>query len=112
MDNSKSILEAMEMLRKSINKPDALEEKGVDKDCVCCMNPQTYADIERWIKANEGPYPENSVLGAIDRVAMLVQRRVFIFNDIEYGRLEYMPFQRAYARDMLLLFEMRKVSKD
>lgn len=111
-DNGKSILSALDDLRKHMGDPDPLEQKGIGKDWICCMGPQTYADLERQIKQNEKPYPVNSWLGAIDRVAMLVQRRVFVFDDIEYGRLEYTPWAHAYARDLNRMIEMRQVSSD
>lgn len=108
-DNGKNIISALEDLRKHMGKPDPLEQKGVGKDWICCMGPQTYADLLRQ-DTERTPYPENSFLGSIDRVAMLVQRRVFVFEDIEYGRLEYMPWAHAYARDLNRMIEMRQVS--
>jgi len=100
-------------LKKMMSQEDPLEQKGIGKDWICCMGPQTYAEIERLIiERNPIDYPVNSFLAHIDRVAEMVMRRVFVFDDIAYGRLEYMPWAHAYARDLNRMIEMRQVSGD
>lgn len=108
-DNGKAIFEAMEQLKKQVSIPDPLEQKGIGGDWVCCMSSQTYADLKRQLEESH-PFPYPGFVSSIDRVAALVRRRVFIFDDLAHGRLEFMPFEQAYARDLALLFQMRQVS--
>jgi hypothetical protein len=112
-NNGKSIIEALEELRKSMAAGDPLQQKGIGEDWVCCMSSQTYAALKRQAdERNPLSYPGFVGVGSIDRVATLVRRRVFIFDDLSYGRLEYMPFLQAYARDAILMQQVRDIQGD
>jgi hypothetical protein len=107
-ERGKAIQDAFEELRKSMVAGDALNQKGIGEDWVCCMSSQTYAALKQKIE-HDRPLPYEGFATSIDQVAALVRRRVFIFDDMAYLRLEYMPYLQAYARDAILMQQMRDI---
>jgi hypothetical protein len=86
------LLSALERLKTG----DLLQQKGVEKDWVCVINPALVHPLMQHVKELK-PLPPLALLSAINPLDRVLGRQVFIINEAPLD-VEYMPKLTMYAK--------------
>jgi len=107
-------LDTIKKMLEQMNKPDALEEKGIPKDWVCVLHPRLEYALKDHYKLND--LPPNSMIGFLyNSVQHITGRKTFIISSAPQDKVEYMPeltMHIKYADYFISLAELRKMSED